>query len=167
MPPEREIGESFYEPLGRIVIKFACLDDCIAMAVFTLSNPNPVSQPTSQVTSIGGAMEQNVWRLIISGTTIEQRVEMLRRIAKHRFPSRTADIDNLYKDLKKVIEIRNELMHHGWHGAGQIGFNRHGVPQVNERSVEELTDIGNQIASLNQRVTWLHENLLELYSSEH
>ena len=160
---EKEIAELFYEPLGRIAIKYARLDDNLAMTIFTLCNPDPMSQQSPQVVSIGGSMDQSTWRLIISCTTINQRNEMMRRVAKSRFPDKEEAVEDLYKQIEKAIKKRNDLMHHGWYNKGQMGFNRNGVFKTEERTTEELNEFGDMLTNLSQRVMDLHGDLLEIF----
>jgi hypothetical protein len=157
-----EIGEIFYPSLGRVVVKFAALDDNLAMAIYTLLNTEPVSHPTPQITSISGPMPQELFRVLISSVPTTKRAEMMRELAKQAFPNKKEDIDALFKEIKSAIEDRNAYMHHVWHSAGQIGFSLKGKPTTATRTSEEIIAFGDKLVDLAEQVTFLHSKLLGL-----
>jgi hypothetical protein len=88
----------YFEALGRFVNEFAGVESALLFALKTYAK---VSWPVA--------------RAIFSGTRVDTAMDFIKRICEAFDPGqeRREELDNVFKQLRTINEIRNSLLHYG------------------------------------------------------
>jgi hypothetical protein len=104
------IDNSLLEPIGRVTVNFAMLEQTVAFGVWLLIVGND-------------STEQRTAQILTAELSFKRLVDLYSCLYRHRFPEsrRQAEVDGLCTKLRVMEERRNVLTHSFWGAGGAAG----------------------------------------------
>lgn len=140
------LSDDFCAAIGRVVVNFSMLEAAVGQCVAGLAH-GAAADDTWLPTDDGGDDARIVGEILTSGSSFRRNVDMFACLQQLRHPGwHESEFKDLLRELGRLEDERNKVVHSFWSDAGEGRAERHKVTSREkghrvQREVVLLTDL--------------------------